>query len=157
MDKRTWLPIPSFEGHYDVSDVGDVRSHKSGAPRELRPALNPRGYLIAYLHLDGIVHRRTVHSLVASAFIGPRPDGYEIRHLDGDRCNNRATNLAYGTGSENTYDAIAHGRHPNARKTECPQGHAYDAVTTTGRRRCMTCSREQLRASRARQKARLAD
>ena len=50
-----------------------------------------------------------VHCLVAAAFLGPRPARNDVRHLDGDRGNNVAANLAYGTRAENMADAIGHG------------------------------------------------
>lgn len=54
-------------------------------------------------------HSRTVHSLVAAAFIGPCPQGQEVRHKDGTRTNNTADNLEYGTRTDNLRDAIRHG------------------------------------------------
>lgn len=157
MTDEEWRPIPGYEGHYDVSSIGRVRSHKQGRVRVLRPAPNPQGYLVAYPWMSGEVHRRPVHHLVALAFLGPRPDGTEIRHLDGDRANNNVENLAYGSKTENTLDAVRHGTHPQARKTHCPQGHAYDAVIRRPdgglARRCRECSRRQLRESRARRRA----
>jgi hypothetical protein len=96
-----------------------------------------------------------VHPLVAAAFIGPRPDGMEIRHLDGERFNNAAVNLCYGTPSENARDRVNHGRDAQARKTTCIRGHAYDDQNTyvapTGWRQCRPCKRlrEIARAQRA--------
>lgn len=52
----------------------------------------------------------SVHSLVATAFWGPRPEGQEVRHLDGNPKNNRADNLAYGTRTENILDVYKTGR-----------------------------------------------
>lgn len=51
-----------------------------------------------------------VHQLVALTFLGPRPKGQEVRHLDGDPLNNAVTNLAYGTRSENILDVMRIGR-----------------------------------------------
>ncbi len=51
-----------------------------------------------------------VHALVALAFIGPRPDGYDVMHIDGTRTNNAVGNLRYGTRSENCLQAYAEGR-----------------------------------------------
>jgi hypothetical protein len=92
---------------------------------------------------------RRVHQLVAEAFHGSRPDGLVIRHLDGDKMNNRATNLRYGTSSENAQDRLEHGRHHQLEKMHCPQGHAYDAANTRINvsprgdvsRRCRACHR----------------
>lgn len=51
---------------------------------------------------------RNIHSVVAEAFIGPRPTGMVVRHVDGNRYNNAASNLAYGTPNENVYDSVKH-------------------------------------------------
>lgn len=56
-----------------------------------------------------VKRKRYVHHLVAEGFIGPRPDGQEIRHLNGDRYDCRATNLAYGTHRQNVRDMVQHG------------------------------------------------
>ena len=52
-----------------------------------------------------------VHHAVAAAFLGPRPAGAQVRHLDGDASNNASTNLAYGTAQENAQDKHRHGTH----------------------------------------------
>lgn len=52
---------------------------------------------------------RTVHTLVAETFIGPRPEGQQVRHLDGVRWNNNAWNLEYGTAVQNASDRNYHG------------------------------------------------
>jgi hypothetical protein len=97
-----------------------------------------------------------VHQLVAAAFLGPRPDGLEVRHLDGDPLNNAVSNLAYGTRLENIQDKKRHGTDHNAKKTHCPQGHPYDAENTadySGRRACRTCVRAYHRALYRRKRA----
>jgi hypothetical protein len=66
---------------------------------------------------------RLVHAIVAEAFIGPRPPGLVLRHLDGTRDNNHYKNLAYGTHKDNMADALRHGTvciaddKPNAKLT----------------------------------------
>jgi hypothetical protein len=116
-----WRPVVGFEGRYEVSDAGRVRSlprlirqkarsgteytlRKSG--RLLRSGVASNGYPTVAL---GRGNTRTLHSLVTEAFIGPRPSGQEVRHLDGDRKNPRLSNLTYGTRTENILDAVAHG------------------------------------------------
>jgi len=153
MNEPTWLPVPGFRGDYDVSDQGEVRSHKRGRTRLLKAALNPQGYLVVYLYLDAVLYRRPVHSLVALTFHGPRPECWQTRHLDGNPLNNSAENLAYGTRSENVQDCLRHGTHYQASKTHCKWGHPFDEVNTRfvqGRRVCRECARRNLRASRAR-------
>jgi hypothetical protein len=94
-----------------------------------------------------------VHQAVAAAFLGARPDGLVVRHLDGNPSNNSLMNLRYGTSAENAYDRIAHGRHAQANKTHCSRGHEFNEQNThrpaSGGRVCRTCKRENTRASRA--------
>jgi hypothetical protein len=100
-----------------------------------------------------------VHSLVILAFVGPRPDGEQVRHLNGNPADNRLTNLAYGTQSQNQQDSLRHGTHAQAAKTHCPRGHSYlDEGNVmhrrTGGRRCRACHAIQRQESMARLRAR---
>ena len=153
-----WKPIPGYKG-YEASDLGRVRSWRGRwgrtEPRLLALRLS-NGYPGVGLYKDDGVSRdaRSVHSLVAQAFIGPRPEGYEVRHLNGDRTDNRLSNLAYGTPSENKLDAVSHGTHHMASRTCCAQGHPYDEDNTYirkgGGRDCRACNRERARSRAAR-------
>lgn len=102
-----WRSIPS-NPKYLVSDDGQVRHVNSARPRKLSKA--PNGYFFVGFWQDRKLRVRTVHSLVAEAFIGPRPEGADTRHLDGDRANNHVENIAYGTKRENMADRERHGR-----------------------------------------------
>ena len=83
---------------YQVSNLGNVRG-----PRGLRkPIKEPSGYLRITFHRFGRHFKRTIHSLVCEAFIGPRPEGLQILHDDDDKTNNKLSNLSYGTPKENT-------------------------------------------------------
>jgi hypothetical protein len=115
-----WRPIPSYEGLYEVSNQGDVRSLDRVIRREnilqplkgklLAPCLNKKtGYLHVSLCSQGKQRSYHVHALVASAFIGPCPAGQEVRHDDGVRTHNEASNLLYGTRRENIHDKHRHG------------------------------------------------
>lgn len=154
--EEVWLPVPGYEGHYEVSNLGRVRSLdrrvalKNGRYRAQRgrvlmaSAGDP--YRKVNLKVGGTQSVRSVHGLVAEAFSGPRPDGQEVRHLNGNPTDNRAANLAYGTHSQNICDAVQMGRHNNIAKTECPRGHAYSKENTriyAGRRFCRQCDRER--------------
>jgi hypothetical protein len=151
---REWRPIPGFPG-YDVSNLGHVVSHRRWRePRLLAGMMGSRDYWVYTLSRDG--HgpvTRPVHVLVAAAFLGPRPEGTQVRHLDGDPLNNAVENLAYGTPGENIADQVRHGGHHFANRTHCPVGHPYDEENTyvfgDGRRRCRTCRRRQQTARRA--------
>lgn len=110
-----WLPIPGYEGFYEVSDHGRARSLsrmsaqglRRGRIRKAHPLKN--GYLQLLLYAYGECKGFYVHQLVAMAFIGPCPEGMEVRHLDGVKTNNAESNLAYGTHLENMADTIRHG------------------------------------------------
>jgi NUMOD4 motif/HNH endonuclease len=151
-----WLPIAGYEGYYEVSDLGHVRSlDRCVQITGPRPGVSFRrgqsirtfvmksnGYLSTHLCRDGKMATRTVHSLVLEAFVGPAPPGMEGRHLNGNREDPRAVNLAWGTKSENALDQVAHGTHHCARKDKCLRGHDYDYVMPgTNKRRCKKCRR----------------
>lgn len=148
-----WRPIPGYPG-YLASNLGRVAScRQSPTPRLLIGGSNQRGYRIVKLRTDtGAAHTRTVHRIIAEVFIGPLPEGLQVRHLDGDRLNNATSNLRYGTPSENVLDQVAHGVHFFASRTHCKRGHAFDAENTAinvrGHRVCRACVR-LLNAERA--------
>lgn len=156
---ENWLPVVGYEGIYDVSDAGRVRSlartvlrsdgqEKRLAERFMKSQRVPAGHLFVPLHNgSGKATNRYVHRLVMESFVGPCPAGLEVRHLDGDPSNNRIGNLKYGTRSENVRDSIAHGTNVNASKTHCPAGHPYDDENTRrrsdGGRDCITCQKRR--------------
>ena len=141
-----WLPIPGWEGLYDVSSLGRVRSHYRGG-RILRPWPDADGYLRVSLSRGGVQTIYRVHRLVLLAFAGPGEPGEEVRHLNGDATDNRADNLAWGTPAENKRDQVRHGTHRNARKEECPRGHVLQepnivpSEARRGWRNCLACHR----------------
>lgn len=152
-ETEQWRPVSGFPA-YEVSDLGRVLSHRRGKPRLLRMTAAAKGYRLVKLSEAGARRTVAVHLLVAEAFHGPRPEGQEVRHLDGDPANNRLDNLRYGTRSENTYDAVRHGTHPHASKTQCRQGHAYSPTNTyvyRGKRHCRPCRAEAVTRLRQRQ------
>lgn len=135
-----WLAVPGYEG-YLVSDDGRVWARDLG--RCLIPHASPKGYSLVTLSRQGERRKVRVHRLVLAAFIGPCPPGHVACHGDGNPANNHLSNLRYGTYTDNALDTVRHGRHAHARKTHCPQGHAYTAentrIETDGSRRCRTC------------------
>lgn len=159
-----WRPVLGYEGFYEVSSEGRVRSvdrrvkHSSGrtrthAGRALAPGNHVKGYLIVNLSSRGVNSVRTIHRLVLEAFIRPRDKGEVARHLDGNPKNNSLANLAWGTYSDNAFDAVRHGTHPRASRTHCINGHEYTPGTTKyrrgGARICIPCDRAQSRAATA--------
>lgn len=121
-----WRMIAGYERVYEVSNLGRIKScarwlaftSKRGrrcvrrtAPKFLAIQTLPAGYKTVHLNLDGQRVLRTVHSLVAAAFIGPRPARYDVAHYDGNPANNRVENLRYATRRENHGDKKRHGTH----------------------------------------------
>ena len=102
---ETWKPVVGYDGAYEVSPLGVVRSRR----QVLKPQPAPNGYLTVNLSLAGRSKRQCIHTLVALAFLGPRPTGRQIAHLDGVKANNAATNLAYVTASDNCLQRRDHG------------------------------------------------
>src|SRR5690606_21740498 len=150
-----WRDVPGYEGLYRVSDEGDIWSCRRG--RNLKPeVLKPGGHLrVELVDAEGRHARELVHRVVLRTFVGPRPEGLVVRHLDGNPKNNRVDNLKYGTVSENCLDSVAHGTHNVAgkSKTHCPRGHEYTEENTYIRpsnpkdKRCRECARTRNRES----------
>ena len=114
-----WRPIPGYPA-YEVSDLGSVRSIDrvvpgsfSGRRRRTGVAIKPVigfGYARAKVYQDGRARIVGVHRLVLLAFGGPPPEGdYEARHVNGDPLDNRASNLRWGTPTDNAADRDRHG------------------------------------------------
>ena len=102
-----WKAIPGYEGQYEVSDQGRVKSYrrdKNG--RILRPGRMPAGYLSVAL---GRNNSQCVHKLVLIAFVGAAPAKHECLHANGVPSDNRLENLRWGTRTENIKDAVKHG------------------------------------------------
>jgi len=108
---ETWRPIPGYDGAYEVSDLGRVRSYRlyhGTSQRLLSPGLS-HGYLQVTLIRDGKRSIRRVHQLVMLAFVGPRPAGQEVRHGPLGKLDNRLISLCYGTRTENIADRVRDG------------------------------------------------
>lgn len=129
MQRENWKPVLGYEGLYEVSDGGRVRSlerdtpfNKSDTGPTVRhvPArtlklLKRKDYMYPYVILYGAKRPRTpkffcVHVLVLNAFRGPKPDGLICCHNNGDPLDNRLANLRWDTYSSNARDTLTHAR-----------------------------------------------
>jgi hypothetical protein len=111
-----WSDIPGWEGYYQTSNLGRVKScdryvehlrigKQFVKGRVLKHGCDRYGYSYVTLSRDGVQKNCSVHGLVMIAFIGDRPEGYEINHLDRNKRNNCLMNLEYCTRSQNIQHA----------------------------------------------------
>ena len=109
-----WKPVVGFEGTYEVSNFGRLWSVPRKHPRSgrfLRYWVTPKGY--RKFKIGGVVSvTRYIHALVLEAFVGPRPEGMEAAHLNGDPSDNRVENLKWVSSEENKLHQKQHGTQP---------------------------------------------
>lgn len=112
-----WKDVVGYEGLYEVSDTGLVRGKErrvrflqsttfeeffrtiKAADKKITVAVN--GYYVVNMHKKGTVKTCYVHDLVTAAFLGEKPEGYCVDHIDANKLNNNLDNLEYVTPSEN--------------------------------------------------------
>lgn len=167
--EERWLPVVGYEGLYEVSDKGRVRSvdrwvtyggrtkwrpfetsrrfHKGTS---IKPFLGqpPMCYLAVRLSKDGQYQTKRIHVLVLEAFVGPRPPGMVACHNNSQPHDLRVENLRWDTRSSNTMDIVALGRHVHGSKTHCKRQHEFTPENTyinptTGGRTCRQCIRDK--------------
>jgi DNA-binding transcriptional LysR family regulator len=114
-DTERWLAVPGYEGFYEVSDFGRVRSLRRGnslrrAPKMLVGEAQRYGHIRVTLQRPGErpLHWQ-LHRLVLEAFVGSCPPEHECAHQDGDSKNNRLSNLRWMTHQENIHQREMHG------------------------------------------------
>ena len=93
--KEIWKDIKDYEGHYQVSNCGRVKSIKFGKERILKPKKDKYGYLHVNLYKNNIKKTYKVHRLVAEAFIDNTDNLTEVNHRDENKLNNNVDNLEW--------------------------------------------------------------
>ena len=109
LDGEIWSDIVGYEGHYQISTFGRVKSLKKGREKILMPFIDKDGYFSIALSKESTVRKFKIHRLVAQAFIPNLDDKPHINHIDGNKMNNHVSNLEWCTNRENNYHAIKMG------------------------------------------------
>lgn len=155
MTEEVWLPVPGYEGIYEASSHGRVRSldrvvtcrngrlqRRRGVVLKGRP--DEDGYLRVSLWLDRNDKLVGIHRIVCLAFHGePSSGANHAAHRDGDHLNNAADNLYWATPAQNEADKRRHGRVPNKAWSHCINGHELtpeNVYIFSSGRRCRRCS-----------------
>ena len=130
--QEVWKDIKGYEGLYQVSNLGRVRSFikcnsHPNIPRIMSFTINRKGYVKCHLYNKLV----SVHRLVAEAFIDNPADKPQVNHKDGNKKNNRVDNLEWATNSENQIHANTNGLNDNRKKAHkqkvCKRVSQYDA------------------------------
>lgn len=104
--EEIWLPVKNYEGLYEVSNLGNVRSfhfHRGSYQRILKPRKVKDGYLMVALYKNKHCRNFQVHHLVGEAFLRNPYNLNELNHKDGNKTNNKASNLEWITHIENVH------------------------------------------------------
>jgi len=124
MDSEIWKDIPGYEGEYQASSFGRIKSverkvksknwytgklfYRTVSERILKP-----GQYCKSGHVSVVLHKGTngkpVHQLVMRTFVGEPPKGMEVLHINGESTDNRMSNLRYGTRTDNILDVYRQG------------------------------------------------
>lgn len=136
--QEIWKDIKGYEGLYQVSNLGRVKSFKTNKRKYeykyMSLVIDKKGYLT--VSLCGNHKRKTykVHRLVSQAFIPNQEGKTQVNHIDGNKQNNRVDNLEWCTNGENGIHAYKNGLRPNVRTVRCiTTGEKYYSTREAGR------------------------
>ena len=145
--KEVWEDIPKYEGYYQISNMGRIKSvsrtivDKNGIARTYKDRiLCPRwqnGYRMAVLSKENIAVPIFIHRIVAKVFLGePEKSGLVVNHKNSIRSDNRVENLEWCTQGENIRHARAADRYPKNPRSKaivCSNGCTYESITSAAK------------------------
>ena len=107
---EVWKDVPGFDGQYEASTLGRIRSYKYKKPRILKPGVTSIGkYESVVLSRYKDAKSMRVHRVILETFVGKRPEGFTGSHINGKPSDNRLENLVWETHSENCLRRVEHG------------------------------------------------
>jgi hypothetical protein len=119
---ETWKPIKGYEGLYEVSNYGRIKTLQLTFPRIRKTKINPRGYEVIDLTKNKKDQQCRIHRLVAQAFL-PNPENKpEVNHIDCIKTNNHVSNLEWSTSQENMSHAAKNGLTASKQKNAAFKG-----------------------------------
>lgn len=128
--KEVWKDIEGYEGLYQVSNLGNVRSYNKGQQwNVLKPCVNTWGYEFVHLFKNKKVKNAVIHRLVAQTFICNPENKKCVNHIDGNKKNNHVKNLEWTTHGENNKHALEQG----LRKSENISSGLHDSCKISKR------------------------
>lgn len=119
MEKEIWKDVVGYEGLYQISNLGNLKSLEKiihqrkraykAKEKIMKPNILTTGYYYANLYKNGVVKKYVLHRLVANAFLPNLLNKPEVNHIDGNKLNNCVSNLEWVTNKENVIHAIKTG------------------------------------------------
>lgn len=109
MYKEIWKDIEGYDGKYQISNLGRIKSFKQGKERMLKQAIDKNGYSKVVLWKNNKGKNYNVHRLVAIAFLSNQNNHKEVNHIDGNKQNNIYSNLEFVSHGENMKHAYIKG------------------------------------------------
>ena len=109
MLNEKWKSVVGYEGLYEVSDLGNLRSYNRGKVKPMKVNKTKLGYMKLNLSKECVVKSCRVHRLVCEAFLDNIDNKPEVNHIDGNKGNNKVSNLEWCTSSENKIHSLTTG------------------------------------------------
>ena len=131
LSKECWRPVDHFD-NYLVSTEGRVQNRTTGRILRYSKSSSYRYPQVSLYNENGAVSKN-VHVLVAQAFIGDVPPGYDVAHIDNDKENNRVDNLEIITHKQNIHNAHRDGLMTSRRVEIIETGEVYPSISSCAR------------------------